>query len=93
MNKSLFANNKNPKRSLKGTGFANADIAKKSLLLIDYSNSVYKEQVLNTLYNRAKYHPHQKKEHRDAMKIFKKELEKNKKIKNKIMDKINNDKK
>jgi hypothetical protein len=31
------------------------------------------------MYNRAKYHPHQTKEMREAMKVFKKWLEKNSK--------------
>jgi len=39
---------------------------------------VYQKQVVNTMYNRAKYHPHITKEMVEAMKVFKEWLDKNK---------------
>lgn len=38
---------------------------------------VYQKQVVNTMYNRAKYHPHQTDGMKEAMKVFKKWLDKN----------------
>ena len=39
---------------------------------------IYQKQVVNTMYNRAKYHPHQTDKMREAMKVFKEWLDKNK---------------
>jgi|GEM_PF-2707735 len=68
--------NKNPKMTLKGTGFKNAKKAKETLKLIKDRPPVYQFQVVNTMYHRAMYHPHQTKEMRDAMKIYKTWLKK-----------------
>jgi hypothetical protein len=38
---------------------------------------IYQKQVVNTMYNRAKYHPYQTSDMREAMKIFEKWLDKN----------------
>jgi hypothetical protein len=62
--------NAHPKSTTKGTGYKNVAIAKKSLLLIKNKPKTYQFLVINTLYQRAKYHKHQTKEMRDAMKIF-----------------------
>ncbi len=62
--------NAHPKSTTKGTGYKNVAIAKKSLLLIKNKPKTYQFLVINTLYQRAKYHKHQTKEMRGAMKIF-----------------------
>jgi hypothetical protein len=69
MNKSLYED-KHPKTSLKGTGYANKEKAIKTLELIENYNITYQKQVVLTMYNRAKFHPHQTKEMRDAMKVY-----------------------
>ena len=38
---------------------------------------ISQKQVVNTIYNRAKYHPHQTDAMREAMKVFEKWLQKN----------------
>jgi len=70
MNKSLYSDN-HPKLSLKGTGFKNIEIAKKTLKLIEKRSLKYQYDVINTMYNRAKYHPHLTQDMKDAMYIFK----------------------
>jgi len=75
-NKSLFED-KHPETSTKGTGFKDKDKALDTLKIIKKRDLVYQKQVVNTMYNRAKYHPHQTKEMKDAMKIFKDWLDKN----------------
>ncbi len=74
--------NAHPKSTTKGTGYKNVAIAKKSLLLIKNKPKIYQYLVVNTLYQRAKYHKHQTKEMRDAMKIFTQWMKKYKKNKN-----------
>jgi hypothetical protein len=76
INKSLYEDN-HPQTSTKGTGFKNKEKAVDTLKIIKNRDLVYQKQVVNTMYNRAKYHPHQTKEMKDAMKIFKDWLEKN----------------
>jgi len=74
MNKSLYED-KHPKKSLKGTGYANKEKALKTLELIKDFNLTYQKQVVITMYNRAKYHKYQTKNMLDAMKVYKKWLE------------------
>ncbi len=62
--------NAHPKSTVKNTGYKNVAIAKKSLLLIKKKPKLYQYLVVNSLYQRAKYHKHQTKEMRGAMKIF-----------------------
>jgi aromatic ring hydroxylase len=76
INKSLYED-KHPETSTKGTGFKDKEKALDTLKIIKKRDLVYQKQVVNTMYNRAKYHPHQTKEMRDAMKIFKDWLDKN----------------
>ena len=68
--------NAHPKSTIKGTGYKNATVAKKSLLLISKKPKAYQFLVVNTLYQRAKYHKYQTKDMRDAMKIFEKWIKK-----------------
>lgn len=81
--KSKLYSDDHPNISLKGTGFKNATIANNTIKLIKNRSLKYQFDVINTMYNRAKYHPNQTIEMKDAMKIFKKWLldYKNKKTK------------
>jgi hypothetical protein len=76
INKSLYED-KHPNKSTKGTGFKNKQKALETLKIIKNRDIVYQKQVVNTMFNRAKYHPHQTKEMIEAMKIFKKWLDEN----------------
>lgn len=67
---SLYADY-NPKTTLKGTGFKDAKTAKQTLKLIKNRDLTYQKQVINTMYNRAKFHPHQTPQMREAMTVFK----------------------
>jgi hypothetical protein len=62
---------KHPKTSLKGTGFKNEEKALETINIIKNKNIIYQFQIINTMYNRAKYHPHQTIDMQKAMKIFK----------------------
>ncbi len=66
-----------PKTSTKGLGFRNKQIALNTLEIIKNRPYEYQKQVVLTMYNRAKYHPHQTNDMIDAMKIFKNWLNKN----------------
>ena len=52
------------------TGFATAQKAKQTLKNISKYNKTYQKQVVITMYNRAKYHPHRTKYIVGAMKIY-----------------------
>lgn len=73
-----------PSTTISGLGFKNSEKAMLSLQKIKHKPISYQKAVINTLYYRAKYHPHQTKEMKDAMKIFKKWLEKHSKKKEEI---------
>jgi hypothetical protein len=73
MNKSLYED-KHPKTSLKGTGYANKDKALKTLELIKNYSITYQKQVVLTMYNRAKFHKYQTTNMLEAMKVYKKWL-------------------
>lgn len=74
-------NDLHPEKSLKNTGFKNEEIAKKTIRLIEKRSLKYQFDVVNTMFNRAKHHPHRTTEMEDSMKIFGKWLEKYKKLK------------
>ena len=76
--KSLYSNGK--KRPRTKTGYGDSKRAKDTLKNIKKFDNNYQMQVVNTMYNRAKYHANQTEGMRDAMKIFKKWLN-NKKTK------------
>jgi len=86
-----------PNTTISGLGFKNSEKAIQSLQKIKQMPLSYQKAVINTLYYRAKYHPHQTKEMKEAMKIFKKWINEHaqKKYKTKIKfgGKNNNDKK
>ena len=62
--------NLHPNRTMKGTGFKDKKTAVKTIKIIRYRSPTYQYNVINTMFNRAKFHPHQTSEMRDAMKIF-----------------------
>ena len=76
VNKSLYEDN-HPTTSTKGTGFKNKQKALDTLKIIKNRDIVYQKQVVNTMYNRAKYHPYQTKDMLEAMKVYKEWLDKN----------------
>jgi hypothetical protein len=65
---------KHPKTSLKGTGYKDAKKARQTIKLVSKYDLTYQFQVINTMYNRAKHHPFQTKDMKEAMKVFKKWL-------------------
>jgi hypothetical protein len=75
-NLSLYADY-HPKTSKKGLGYKNKQIALDTIDKIKKENLTYQKQVINTLFNRAKYHPNQTNDMKEAMKIFKKWLKEN----------------
>jgi hypothetical protein len=77
INKSLYSNGKNKPKTK--TGYGSEEIAKKTLKNIKGRSKKYKIQIVNTMYNRAKYHKYQTSAMKKAMKIFKNWLSKNKK--------------
>jgi TolA-binding protein len=75
--------NAHPKSTVHGTGYKNKETAEKTLLLIQKKTKKYQFLIINVLYQRAKYHKHQTKGMKDAMKVFRKWLnqyDKDKKI-------------
>lgn len=76
VNKSLYEDN-HPTTSTKGTGFKNKQKALDTLKIIKNRDLIYQKQVVNTMYNRAKYHPYQTKDMLEAMKVYKEWLDKN----------------
>lgn len=78
INYSLY-NDNHPKTSTKGTGFKDKQKALDTLKIIKNRDLTYKKLIVVTMYNRAKYHPRQTKEMRDAMKVFRNWLQKYKK--------------
>ena len=76
VNLSLYSDN-HPKTSTKGTGFKDKQKALDTLNIIKDRDLVYQKQVVLTMYNRAKYHPNQTLTMKEAMRVFKKWLDKN----------------
>ena len=74
INYSLYSND-NYDKSV-DVGFKNEEIAVNSINKIKNKNKIYQLRVIQTLYNRAKYHPHQTNDMMKAMKVFKKWLNK-----------------
>jgi len=71
---STLYDNFHPEKSLKGTGFKNAKVALNTIQLISKRSLKYQFDIVNTMYNRAKYHQYKTKTMEDAMKIFHKWL-------------------
>jgi hypothetical protein len=84
----LYADD-HPELSTKGTGFKNENIALNTIKIISSRSLKYQFDVVNTMYNRAKYHPNQTPDMLKAMVIFKHWLDsyiKNKDKENKYKD-------
>lgn len=69
INYSLY-NDDHPETSTKGTGFKDKQKALDTLKIIKNRDLTYQKQIVTTMYNRAKFHPYQTKEMRDAMKVY-----------------------
>ena len=71
---------RNPKTTIKGFGYKNAQKARNTLKKLKTLNKpeVYNFQVINTMYYRAKHHKFRTKDMEEAMKVFKKYLDKRK---------------
>lgn len=76
---------RNPKTTIKGFGYKDARKARNTLKKLKKLNKpeVYNFQVINTMYYRAKHHKYRTKDMEEAMKVFKKYLDKRKSKKNK----------
>lgn len=68
----------NPKTTIKNLGFKNKEKAIYTIDKIKNKDMKYQKNVVITMYNRAKYHPHRNKDMEEAMKVFKIWLNKNK---------------
>ena len=62
---------KNPQTTTHGLGFKDAEKARRTLRKIKERDIVYQKQVVVTMYYRAKHHPHRTKDMEEAMKVFK----------------------
>ena len=58
MPKAQLYNDLHPDKSLKNTGFKDHNTAIKTIKMISKRSLRYQFDVINTMYNRAKYHPH-----------------------------------
>jgi Zn-dependent metalloprotease len=74
--KAQLYNDLHPEKSLKNCGFKDIVTALNTIKLVSKRSLRYQFDVINTMYNRAKYHPYRTKQMDDAIKIFKKWLEK-----------------
>jgi hypothetical protein len=73
-NNSLYSNlYKTPKII---SGYGTEKKVKETLKNLKGLSETYKMQIVNTMYNRAKYHKYQTEDMRKAMKIYKKWLDK-----------------
>jgi hypothetical protein len=70
-----------PKTTLQGVGFKDADTAIRTIQKVEESKKSdhHKYLIIHTMFYRAKYHPNQTKDMKEAMKIFKDWLDKKKK--------------
>jgi hypothetical protein len=74
-------NDLHPEKSLKNTGFKDSETAMNTIKLVSKRSLRYQFDLINTMYNRAKYHPHKTKQMEEAMTIFKKWLDNYPKLK------------
>jgi hypothetical protein len=72
----------NPLNTIKGTGFKHKQKVKETIKLISKRSPLYQFQVINTMYNRAKYHPHKTDNMLEAMELLKDWLNKYEKLAN-----------
>ena len=81
MSKAQLYNDLHPDKSLKNTGFKDRTTANRTINIVSKRSLRYQFDVINTMYNRAKYHPHRNDDMKEAMVIFKKWLKNYSKIK------------
>lgn len=74
-------NDLHPKKSLQNTGFKDKKIAENTIKLVSKRSLKYQFDVINTMYNRAKFHPHQTESMESAMEVFSIWLKKYSKLK------------
>ena len=72
----LYKPNKNPKKSVKNTGFKNKEKALDTIRIVKDLEKNHQMQIILTMYYRAEYHPHKTKDMVEAQKVFKKWLKK-----------------
>ena len=72
--KSLYNNGSKKPKTI--TGYGSKEKALQTLKNIKKFDKTYQKQIVNTMYNRAKYHKYQTKGMRDVMKVYKKWLNK-----------------
>lgn len=68
--KSQLYNDFHPEKSLKKTGFKDSITALNTIKLVSKRSLKYQFDVINTMYNRAKYHPNKTYQMEEAMVIF-----------------------
>jgi hypothetical protein len=76
MEKPNLYNDLHPDKSVKNTGFKDKETAIKTINLISKRSLKYQFDVINTMYNRAKFHPHKTKQMEEAMNMFSEWLKK-----------------
>ncbi len=74
MSKAQLYNDLHPDKSLKNTGFKDKATAIHTINIVSKRSLRYQFDVINTMYNRAKYHPHINDDMKESMSIFKKWL-------------------
>ena len=77
MPKGELYNDLHPDKSLKNTGFKDSATANHTINLISKRSLRYQFDVINTMYNRAKYHPYRTEDMLEAMKVYKVWMNKN----------------
>jgi hypothetical protein len=73
----LYNHNKNPKKSIKGTGYGSKEKALKTLSIIKKEPLVKQKQIVITMYNRAKFHKYRTEKMEYAMKVYELWMRKN----------------
>lgn len=67
-------NDLNPEYTIRGTGFKDKAVAIKTIKLVSERSALYQFQTINTLYNRARFHPHKTSDIEEAIEVFRKWL-------------------
>ena len=70
----LYNPNKNPKKSIKNTGFKDKEKALETIKIVKNIDKIKAMQIILTMYYRAEHHPHKTKDMIEAQKVFKKWL-------------------
>jgi hypothetical protein len=73
----LYNPNKNPKKSVKNTGFKDKAKALETIEIVKKLDKIHQMQIILTMYYRAEHHPYKTKDMEQAQKIFKKWLNDN----------------